>query len=113
MAGPINPTTIRFDAPTRYTDETPIPPTGVARYEYGFSQNATGPFTGIVTDTDFTPDEDSKQTHELNLTSFAFGQWYAAGRAVSRDNQASAWSNVAPFEVRPRTPNPPLNFSIA
>ena len=112
MAGPVNPDTVTFDAPTAYTDGTRIPENGIARYEYGFSQNAQGPFSQIVVDEDFSPNAEGKQTHELNLTGFAFGQWYAAGRAVSADNMTSAWSNVAPFEVRAREPNPPANFSI-
>lgn len=116
MAGPINPVRVRFDAPTHFEgpEEVPIPPQGILRYEYGFSQNAAGPFTGnIVADSDFTPDSDGKQTHNLNLTGFAFGQWYVAGRAISRDNQASSWTAAVPFEVRPRTPKPPENFTVA
>lgn len=113
MAGAINPDTITFDAPSAYTDGSAIPANGITRYEYGFSQNQAGPFTQIVADTDFAPTPQGKQTHELNLSGFAFGQWYAAGRAVSADNQVSAWSNVAPFEVRARTPNAPANFSLA
>lgn len=117
MAGPINPTIITFNAPTEYVEQngvtTPIPPGGIARYEYGFSQVATGPFSRIVTDTDFTPDANGQQTHNLNLSGFAFGQWYAAGRAVSSDNAVSAWSNVAPFEVQPKEPKAPTGFSVA
>jgi hypothetical protein len=111
--GPINPDTITFDAPVAYTDGTSLPANGIARYEYGFSQISGGPYARIVSDADFTPNAQGKQTHELQLSGFAFGQWYAAGRAMSSDNQASAWSNQAAFEVQARTPNPPAGFNVA
>jgi len=111
--GPINPDTITFDAPVAFTDGTPIPANGITKYEYGFSQTSGGPYTRLVTDADLTPNAEGKQTHELDLSGFAFGQWYAAGRAVSADNQVSAWSNQAAFEVRPREPKPPTGFSVA
>lgn len=113
MAGLINPVRVRFDAPTRFVDDTPIPAGGILRYEYGFAPVAAGPFAGIVQDADFTADADGKQTHTLNLTGLAFGQYYVAGRAVSRDNQASAWTTAVPFEVRAKVPNPPENFTVA
>ena len=111
--GPINPDTITFDAPTHFTDESPIPAGTILRYEYGFAQSATGPFTRIVTDTDFTPTPQGKQTHELDLTGFALGQWFGCARAVSKDGPLSDFSNVVPFEVQARTPKPPTGFSIA
>lgn len=113
MSGPINPVRVRFDAPTRYVDGSPIPSNGILRYEYGFSSNPQGPFTGMVLDSNFTPDSDGKQEHPLNLSTFAFGQWYVAGRAVSADNQTSAWTVGQPFEVRAKVPEPPQNFSVA
>jgi|JI10StandDraft_1071094.scaffolds.fasta_scaffold13234_1 hypothetical protein len=113
MAGPINPRVVSFLAPTQYVDNSPIPAGGIARYEYGFAQNVAGPFSRLVADVDFTPDADGRQTGDINLTGFAFGQWYAAGRAVSSDGAVSAWSNVAPFEVQPKHPNAPTSFSIA
>jgi hypothetical protein len=113
MSGPVNPDTITFDAPVAFVDGSPIPANGIAKYEYGFSQSAAGPFTArIVSDTDLTPNPQGKQTHELDLAGFAFGQWYAAARAVSADNMPSAWSNVAAFEVRAREPKPPTGFSV-
>lgn len=116
MAGPINPDTITFDAPASFTDGSAIPASAIARYEYGFAQVATGPFTRVVTDTDFTANPQGKQTHDIDLTGFAFGQWYGAARAVTTAAQGgmtSAWSNVAPFEVRAKEPSPPTGFSIA
>lgn len=113
MAGPINPRVVSFLAPTQYVDNSPIPAGGIARYEYGFAQNAAGPFSRLVADVDFTPDADGRQTGDIALAGFAFGQWYAAGRAVSSDNQVSAWSNVVPFEVQPKEPKAPTGFSVA
>jgi len=113
MTGIVNPRVVSFTAPTQYIDNTPIPANGIARYEYGFSQVAAGPFSRIVTDVDFTVDADGKQTGDIDLTGFAFGQWYAAGRAVSSDGKASAWSNVVPFEVQPKEPKAPTGFSLA
>lgn len=116
MAGAVNPDTITFDAPTAFTDGSSIPAGAVARYEYVFSQSQTGPWSRVVTDTDFTPTPQGKQTHDLDLAGFAFGQWYAAARAVTTaafGSQTSALSNVAAFEVQPRSPNPPAGFSVA
>jgi hypothetical protein len=113
MTGIVNPVRVRFDAPTRYVDGSPIPANGILRYEYGISQNAAGPFTPSIQDSNFTPDGDGKQEHPLVLEGLAFGQWYVAGRAVSRDNQVSAWTSAIPFEVRAKVPEPPQNFIVA
>ena len=115
MSGPINPDTITFDAPTQFAeDSSTIPPGTIVRYEYGFSQSSSGPFTTkLISDADLTPDAQGKQTYELNLTGFAFGQWFAAGRAVSKDGPISGFSNVVAFEVRALTPKPPTGFTIA
>lgn len=107
--GPVNPEQISFDAPTQFTDGTPIPAGTIARYEYGFSQTPGGPYSRLVADSTL---ETGKQTHDLNLSGFSFGQWYAAGRAVSKDGPVSAWSNEAAFEVRAKTPEAPANFSL-
>lgn len=108
--GPINPEQITFDAPTQFTDDTPIPPGTLARFEYGFSQTAGGPYSRVVQDAEF---ESPKQRYDLDLSGFAFGQWYAVGRAVSKDGPVSAWSNEAAFEVRAKEPKPPTGFSVA
>jgi hypothetical protein len=115
MTGTVNPNVITFDAPTQFAeDNSSIPAGTILRYEYGFSQSPTGPFTTrVLTDTDFTPNPQGKQTHNLDLAGFAFGQWYGAGRAVSKDGPTSAFSNVVPFEVQAKTPKPPTGFSIA
>lgn len=115
MAGPINPDTITFDAPAAFTDGSAIPSGAIARYEYVFGQSPTGPWTRVLNDTDFTPNAQGKQTHELDLAGFAFGQWYAAARTVTTPAQGgltSAISNVAPFEVRAKEPNPPTGFTV-
>lgn len=113
MSGPVNPDTIVFDAPTAFTDGTAIPAGTLVRYEYVFAQVATGPFNKVIADTDFTPNLQGKQTADLNLSGFAFGQWFGAARAVSKDGPVSANSNVAAFEVQAKVPAPPTNFGIA
>lgn len=112
MTGIVNPDTITFDAPTQFTDDTPIPAGTVLRYEYGFAQVVTGPFSKITPDTDFTPNAQGKQTAPLSLAGFAFGQWFGVARAVSKDGPVSAWSNASPFEVRAKEPKPPTGFTI-
>lgn len=111
----INPDTITFDAPQAFTDGSALPTDAIARYEYGFSQTAGGPYSKIVTDTDFSPNPQGKQTADLDLAGFSFGQWYAAARTVTTaqyGSQTSKWSNEVPFEVQAKTPEAPRNFSL-
>lgn len=108
--GPINPEQLSFDAPTQFTDDTPMPAGTIARFEYGFAQTAGGPYSRITADAQI---ESGKQTYDLNLSGFAFGQWYAVARAVSKDGPLSAWSNEVAFEVRAKEPKPPTGFSVA
>lgn len=112
MSGPINPDTITFDAPVAFTDGSAIPAGTLLRYEYVFAQVATGPFSKIIPDTDFAPNPQGKQTADLDLAGFAFGQWFAAARAVSKDGPVSANSNVFAFEVQAKQPKPPTGFSV-
>lgn len=112
MSGPINPDTITFDAPTRFTDGTPIPVGNISKYQYGFGQTSRQ-YTLVVDDTNMTPDENGKQDAPLTIAgALAFGQWYAAARAVSKDGPVSAWSNEAAFELRAKEPEAPANFSV-
>lgn len=110
--GPINPTKLSFDLVLEYTDDSAMPLSSLARCEYGFAQKVTGPFIGIVTDTDLTP-ENGKQVAALDFKQFAIGQWYGAARVVTKEGAVSAWSNAAPFERAAQEPKPPANFSIA
>jgi hypothetical protein len=115
MTGTVNADTVLFDAPQAFTDGSALPAGAIARYEYGFSQTPGGPYTKIVPDTDFAPNPQGKQTADIDLSGFAFGQWYAAARTVTSAQYgalASAWSNESPFVVAAKTPGPPLNFSI-
>jgi hypothetical protein len=108
--------TITFDAPTAFTDGSALPASGIAKYEYGFSQTKGGPYTKIVPDTDFTPDAAGHQTGTVDVSGFAFGTWYAAVRdtvTAQYGGVASAWSNEVSFTVDPKTPEAPRNFSIA
>lgn len=112
MSGPVNPDTVTFDLPVAFTDGTAIPPSTLLRCEYVFSQSATGPFNKVIADSDFTPDAQGHQTFELDLAGFAFGQWFAAARVVSKDGPVSANSNVFAFEVQAKQPKAPTNFVI-
>jgi hypothetical protein len=113
MAGPTNPDTIVFDAPTKYTDGTPIPVGGISKYQYGFGR-VSRIYTLVVDDTDMTPDSAGKQHAPVTIAGeLAFGQWFGAARAVSSDGKTSGWSNEAAFEVAAREPEPPANFSVA
>lgn len=112
MSGPINPDTITFDAPTKFTDGTSIPVGTISKYQYGFGQ-ASKVYTLVVDDTNMTPDVDGKQDAPLTIAGqLAFGQWFGASRAVSKDGTTSAWSNEAAFEVRAKTTEPPSNFYV-
>lgn len=113
MSGPINPDTVIFDAPTQFVEDNSAIPAGtIIKYQYGFSQTSGGPYNKLIDDTDLAPNPQGKQTADLDLTGFAFGQWFGASRAVSKDGPVSGWSNEFAFEVRARTPKAPTNFSI-
>lgn len=113
MSGPSNPNTITFDAPTKFTDGTVIPVGTISKYQYGFGK-VTKVYTVIVDDTDMTPDAQGKQQAPVSVAgTLAFGQWFGAARAVSKDGTTSAWSNEAAFTVDAKTPEVPTNFGIA
>lgn len=96
MAGPTNPGSVSFTAPTTFTNGVPIPSNGILRYEYGFGPTS-GNYTRIVVDTDFTA-VNSKQVGSIP-SDLAEGQWFAAVRTVAVGGGISAWSNEAPFVV--------------
>lgn len=113
MSGPSNPDTILFDAPTKFTDGGSIPVGTIAKYQYGFGR-VSRQYTLIVDDTDMTPDSQGKQQAPTSIAGqLAFGQWFGAARAVSKDGPVSAWSNEAAFTVDAQTPEAPANFSVA
>lgn len=112
MSGPSNPNSITFDAPTQFTDGSVIPAGTISKYQYGFG-TVSGVYTLIKDDADLTPDTTGKQTSPLSVAgSLAFGQWYAACRAVSKDGPVSAWSNEAAFTIDAKTPSAPKSFTI-
>lgn len=112
MAGPSNPDTILFDAPTKFTDGSPIPVGTISKYQYGFGQ-ASKTYTLIKDDSDMTPDAQGKQQAPTSIAgALAFGQWYGAARAVTKDGTISPWSNEAAFTVDPKTPEAPSNFAF-
>lgn len=109
--GPVNPKVgFSYTAPTQATDGSAFPANKIAKYQIGLGQ-APGVYTLIRDDVQF---ENGKQTTPFSVAgTLAFGQWYAAARAVSTEGTTSAWSNEAAFVLEPATPNPPLNFEIA
>lgn len=96
MAGPVNPGSVSFTAPTRYVNGQTIPSNGIARFEYGFGRDI-GNYTTIVSDTDFTA-VGGKQVGAIPAN-LGEGQWYVAARAVSTGGGVGAWGNAAPFVV--------------
>jgi hypothetical protein len=96
MAGPTNPGSVSFTAPTKFTNGATIPSNGILRYEYGFG-TTSGTYTRIVADTDFTA-VGTKQVGTIP-NDLAEGQWFAAVRTVAVGGGVSAWSNEAPFVV--------------
>lgn len=121
MSGQINPDTITFDAPTKFKEDGSAIPVGtISKYQYGFSQTsqasipqASKRYTIVVDDTDMTPDAAGKQQAPLTIAgALAFGQWFGAARAVSKDGPVSDWSNEQAFEIRAKTPEAPGNFSV-
>lgn len=113
MSGPSNPDTITYDAPTKFTDGSTIAVGTIAKYQYGFGK-VPGQYTLVADDTNMTPDAQGKQDAPVSIAGqLAFGQWFGAARAVSKDGPVSAWSNEASFTIDARTPAPPINFSIA
>jgi hypothetical protein len=121
MSGPINPDTITFDAPTKFKeDQSSIPVGTISKYQYGFSlasqasvAQASKRYTIIVDDTNMTPDANGKQDAPLTIAgALAFGQWFGASRAVSKDGTVSDWSNEAAFVLQAKTPEAPANFAV-
>jgi len=112
MSGTSNPDTILFDAPTKFTDGTAIPVGTILKYQYGFGR-VSQQYTLIVDDTDMTPDAQGKQQAPVTIAGqLAFGQWFGAARAVSKDGPVSPWSNEAAFTIDAKTPAPPANFAL-
>jgi hypothetical protein len=111
MPGPTNPTVLVHSAPTQYTDGTTIPAGQIAKYQYGFGQSP-GQYTIIKDDIDLTADANGKQTCPIPVLP-AFGQWYSAGRAVTKDGATAAWGNEVPFVTAPKEPKPIVDFSVA
>lgn len=104
-----NPVTVSFTAPVIFTDGTAIPAGTITKYQYGFGQ-VSGTYTLIVDDPDLTA-TGGKQTGALP-SNLSFGNWFAAGRAVTKDGATSAWSNEVPFAVAASVPAAITDFSV-
>lgn len=116
MAGPTNPNTITFRAPTKFTAASgggDIPLDAIEKYQYGFGR-AAGTYTIIRDDSDFSETPEGLQFSPLSVAGdLALGQWYSAARAVTKEGKTSAWSNEASFVIEAKTPEAPTDFSIA
>lgn len=110
MAGPVNPKVgFSYDAPTTDVGGNPFPASKLAKYQVGVGPTP-GNYTLIVDDVAF---ENGRQVSPMTLfSSLAFGQWYAAVRAVSKDGPVSAWSNEAAFVLEAVAPEAPANFTV-
>lgn len=111
MAGPTNPTVLVHSAVTQFTDGAAIPAGTITKYQYGFGQ-APGQYTLIKDDLDFTTDAQGKQFFTIPALP-SFGQWYAAGRAVSKDGSTAVWGNEVTFATAAKEPKPITDFSAA
>lgn len=111
MAGITNPTRFVHSAVSVFTDDSAIPAGGITKYQYGFGQQP-GQYSIIKDDADLTADENGKQIYLVPAMP-TFGQWYAAGRAVSKDGVTAKWGNEIPFVTAPKEPKPITDFSVA
>jgi hypothetical protein len=111
MSGPTNPTVLAHSAVTQFTDGTAIPPGTITKYQYGFG-NAPGQYTLIKDDLDLTTDANGKQTYAVPALP-SFGQWYSAGRAVTKDGATAAWGNEQAFMTAAKEPKPITDFAVA
>lgn len=112
MAGPVNPREgFKYNAPTAYTDGTPMPATAVEKYQIGIG-TVSGTYPIIVDDVQM--ESGSLQLSPISLIgTLTYGQKYAAVRVVSKEGKVSAWSAEAAFVLEAATPNAPSNFSVA
>lgn len=110
MSGPTNPVGLSFTAPATYTDGTAIPAGAITSYDYGYGQ-ATGNYSRIVNDV--TMKTVGGKIAAVVPTDLAFGQWYAAARAKTKDGGIGAWGNEVPFVTSAKQPSPITDFSVA
>lgn len=104
-----------FDAPAKNTDGSDITADEIAKYQLGLG-TTSGNYATIIDDADLTPDADGKQFTPLTaFGTLAFGQYFAAVRAVTKDGQNSDWSAEVTFALvaPPVIPVKPENFSVA
>ena len=110
MSGPTNPQGFIHSPVAQFTDGAAIPPGTIAKYQYGFG-TASGQYTTIKDDVDLTSDAGGKQT--FPVPALGFGNWFAAGRAVTKDGATGAWGNEVSFTLAPKEPKPITDFAVA
>lgn len=110
MSGPTNPAGLSFTAPTLYTDGTTMPPGEVTSFDYGYG-TTSGAYTRIVNDT--TMKTAGGKIAAVVPTDLAFGQWFSAARARTKDGAVAAWGNEVAFTTAAKIPAPINDFQVA
>ena len=111
MSGLTNPAALTHSAVTLFADGTVIPPGTITKYQYGFGQTK-GQYSLIKDDLDLTTDATGKQYY-LTPVLPAFGQWYSAARAVTKDGAVAPWGNEVEFMTAAKEPKPITDFACA
>jgi hypothetical protein len=113
MAGPVNPKQgFSYDVPSTDVDGNPFPASKIAKYQIGLRRTGSaGTYEMVVDDAQF---EAGRQVSAMTLFgNLAYGQWFAAVRAVSTEGPVSAWSPEVGFVLQAVAPSAPGNFSVA
>lgn len=112
MTGVVNPKVgFSYVAPTQDVDGNPFPANKITKYQIGLGQ-VSGTYT-LVKD-DVTIESGSNQTTPISVASgLAYGQWYAAVRAVTTDGVNSAWSGEIAFVLAAPVPQAPSGFTVS
>ena len=110
MSGPTNPAGLSFTAPTLYTDGTTMPAGEVTSFDYGYG-TSPGNYTRIINDTSMkTAGGKILAAIPVDL---AFGQWYSAARARTKDGAVALWGNEVSFSIVAKLPAPITDFGVA
>lgn len=82
----------------------------VTSFDYGYG-TATGTYTRVINDT--TMKTSGGKIAATVPTDLAFGQWFAAARARTKDGAVAAWGNEVAFTVAAKIPAPINDFQLA
>lgn len=110
MSGPTNPVGVSETLPSTFTDGTAIPAGTITSIDYGYG-TASGSYPRVINDT--TMKTVGGKVAALVPTDLAYGTWFAAARARTKDGAVAQWGNEVTFTVAPKQPSPITDFSIA